>query len=152
MPPLRPVGAVTADPVGVADIAARMGVRSKTVSMWRYRGLLPDPRWRVSGQPVWDWLEDVAPWARETGRLDGGNHRMTVGERDALRAAGGERLREALEFYADPDTYFAVLVVGDAPCGEFADDFSEHGDADFPAGDLRPGKRAREALGWGHGG
>jgi hypothetical protein len=29
---------------------------------------LPEPRWTVSGQPAWDWLE-VEEWASRTGRL-----------------------------------------------------------------------------------
>lgn len=52
-----------------------------------------------------------------------------------------EKLARALDFYADPDTYFAVAVVGDPPCGEFVNDFSE------VDGEMRPGRRAREALG-----
>lgn len=56
------------DPVGVAEIADRLGVRQQTVSMWKYRGLLPEPRWTVSRLPAWDW-PDIAQWARETGRL-----------------------------------------------------------------------------------
>ena len=60
--------------------------------------------------------------------------------------AVGEAL-EALKFYADPDTYFAIAFMGDRPCGEFADDLSEDDwtrecDFDRPM----PGKRARKAL------
>lgn len=44
----------------------------------------------------------------------------------------------ALEFYADPSTYFAIGIFPDSPCGEFIDDFSE-----THLG-LKPGKRARE--------
>lgn len=63
--------------------------------------------------------------------------------RKRIRALEAERNRllKALEFYADPDTYFAVGLFGDAPCGDFVTDFS-----DTPRG-LKPGKRAREALG-----
>lgn len=60
-----------------------------------------------------------------------------------------DRLREALEFYADPDTYFAIAVFADAPCGDFADDFEElDGDLGHPGGGawVKPGKRARAAL------
>lgn len=54
------------------------------------------------------------------------------------------RLREALAFYADPDSYFAMVIMADPPCGEFSEDFSEDhsGDYDRPM----PGKRARAAL------
>ena len=55
-------------PVGAAEIAARLGVRPQTVHTWRHRKLMPPPRWTVSGQPAWDWL-DVESWARRTGRL-----------------------------------------------------------------------------------
>lgn len=68
----------------------------------------------------------------------------TVNERDDARAEV-ERLRGALEFYADPASYFAIAVRGDSPCGEFIEDFSEcvneHG---FEV--VKPGKRARAAL------
>lgn len=57
-----------ADPVGAEDIAERLGVARKTVSMWRYRGLLPEPTWTVSGLPCWDW-PDIKKWAEKTGRL-----------------------------------------------------------------------------------
>src|SRR2546428_6391057 len=57
-----------AHPVGAAEIATRLGVKAQTVHTWRQRGLLPAPRWTVSGQPAWDWPE-VEEWARRTGRL-----------------------------------------------------------------------------------
>lgn len=56
-------------PVGIIEIAARLGVRRATVDQWRQRGLLPDPRWIVGGRPAWDWT-DIEAWARETGRLN----------------------------------------------------------------------------------
>ena len=56
------------DPVGAEDIAERMGVKRQTVAMWRYRELLPEPRWKVSGLPCWDW-PDIEKWAKSTGRL-----------------------------------------------------------------------------------
>ena len=48
----------------------------------------------------------------------------------------------ALEFYQDPESYFAVAVMGDRPCGEFADDFG------FVNKDWgwRPGQVARRAF------
>jgi hypothetical protein len=55
-------------PVGSAEIAARLHVRPQTVHTWRQRGLMPEPRWTVSGQPAWDWT-DIEVWARRTGRL-----------------------------------------------------------------------------------
>jgi len=52
-------------------------------------------------------------------------------------------LADALMFYADPMNYFAITILPDPPCGDFADDFSD------TRGDLgvRPGKTARKALG-----
>jgi len=67
---------------------------------------------------------------------------------DAL--VGGEerlaRYQAALEFYADPETYFALMIVADPPCGDFANDFTDVWWE--PAQDHKPmpGARAREAL------
>lgn len=58
----------TAVPVGLVEIADRLGVQRATVDQWRARGLLPEPRWTVGGRPAWSWLE-IAEWATETGRL-----------------------------------------------------------------------------------
>lgn len=60
---------LTADPVGIPEIAARLNVARATVDQWRFRELLPAPRWIVGGRPAWDWTADVEPWARQTGRL-----------------------------------------------------------------------------------
>lgn len=51
---------------------------------------------------------------------------------------------EALGFYADPESYFAVAIAGDPPCGDFAYDFDEqHSRPDMGP---RHGKLARETL------
>lgn len=55
------------DPVGLVEIADRLGVARQTVDAWRYRDLLPQPRWTVGGRPAWAW-PDVAAWATATGR------------------------------------------------------------------------------------
>jgi len=55
------------EPVGLVEIAQRLGVKRQTAAMWHYRGLLPEPRWRVSGQPAWEWA-DIERWVTETGR------------------------------------------------------------------------------------
>jgi len=52
--------------------------------------------------------------------------------------------REALEFYADPENYHAILILPDRPSGAFADDFSDHGHPNYDR--QMPGKTAREAL------
>lgn len=59
------------------------------------------------------------------------------------QAREAERLREALEFYADPETYFAIGFWPDPPCGAFIDDGSET----MGLG-MKPGKRARIVLGY----
>lgn len=51
-----------------------------------------------------------------------------------------ERLIEALEFYADPATYFAIGFFPDPPNGDFMLDFDE---TELGA---KPGKRARATL------
>ncbi|MDA8311401.1 MAG: hypothetical protein M0Z46_12475 [Actinomycetota bacterium] len=56
------------DPVGPSEIAGRLGVVKGTALAWCQRGVLPPPRWRASGIPIWNWV-DVAAWAVETGRL-----------------------------------------------------------------------------------
>ena len=55
------------DPVGSDDIAQRLGVQRDTVKMWRHRGLMPEPKWWVSGRPCWNW-PDIEKWAAVTGR------------------------------------------------------------------------------------
>lgn len=57
----------TAEPVGLAEIAERLGVERGTVDMWRHRELLPEPRWTVGGRPAWSW-GDIEDWAEQTGR------------------------------------------------------------------------------------
>jgi len=57
-----------------------------------------------------------------------------------IRADQIKALVEALEFYADPETYFGIFIMGDPPCGTFIEDFSE---TDLGG---KPGKLARHAL------
>lgn len=62
------------EPVGVVEIADRLGVSRDAVNKWRERfppgtpGGFPQPRWTVGGRPAWAW-GDVESWARATGRL-----------------------------------------------------------------------------------
>ena len=69
---------MTADPVGLAEMADRLGVARQTAKQWRLRGVLPEPKWTVSGSPAWDW-QDIERWARQTGR-----RQMVVDEVDGL--------------------------------------------------------------------
>lgn len=59
---------VKGEPVGLTEIARRLGVEQDTARQWHKRGLLPKHRWVVSSRPAWLW-SDVEAWARETGRL-----------------------------------------------------------------------------------
>lgn len=56
------------EPVGLTEIADRLGVKLQSAQNWRTRGLLPPARWTVGGRPAWSWQRDIEPWARETGR------------------------------------------------------------------------------------
>jgi len=59
------------DPVGIIEIADRLGVARVTVDKWIGRDWtqFPEPTWTVGGRPAWDW-RDVWDWAKETNRLD----------------------------------------------------------------------------------
>lgn len=59
---------MSCDPVGGVEIAEKLAVRRQTVSMWHLRGLLPEPKWTVSGNPAWNWA-DIEAWAEATNRL-----------------------------------------------------------------------------------
>ena len=63
------------DPVGLAEIAARLGVKRPTAAQWHWRGLMPAARWTVSSSPAWDWEHDILPWALDTGRAPGWQNR-----------------------------------------------------------------------------
>jgi hypothetical protein len=58
----------------------------------------------------------------------------------AIIAEDHERILSVLQFYGDPETYFAIGFFPDRPCGDFIEDFSET-ELGF-----KPGKRAREAM------
>jgi ParB/RepB/Spo0J family partition protein len=57
-----------AEPVGVAEVADLLGVKSATVHAWQNRGRTPTPDFHISGNPAW-WRPTIETWARETGRL-----------------------------------------------------------------------------------
>jgi acetyl-CoA acetyltransferase len=74
---------VACDPVGASDIAQRLGVQAATVARWKYRGLLPEAEWQVSGLPCWNWPV-IEKWAKGTGRMG------LTAEQVARRAARAE--------------------------------------------------------------
>lgn len=53
----------------------------------------------------------------------------------------------ALDFYANPDTYFAIAFRADRPAGDFADDLSDVEKINDHYDRPMPGKTARLALG-----
>lgn len=83
--PARRPGTLGVDPVGEREIGDRLGTRPQTVAQWQFRGLLPPPRWTVSGHPAWNW-PDIERWARATGRL-------AVSSRPAAKKANGASRR-----------------------------------------------------------
>ena len=54
--------------LGLMEIADLLGVQHETCHRWRFRGIMPEPDWTVSGTPVWE-RATITAWARETGRL-----------------------------------------------------------------------------------
>jgi hypothetical protein len=56
-----------------------------------------------------------------------------------------KKLSAALGFYADPDSYFAIGIFPDHPCGNFINDFdNEHGNDQYDR--PMPGRYARMVL------
>ncbi len=60
---------------------------------------------------------------------------------DAVEDPLTKQMVEVLEFYANPETYFAMGFLPDPPCGEFVDDFSAVDELG-----MKPGKKARAIL------
>jgi hypothetical protein len=67
-----------ADPVGIVEVADRLGLARQTLTNLRYASLhgtggthpFPEPRWTIGGKtPAWDWQLDIVPWATATGRI-----------------------------------------------------------------------------------
>lgn len=67
---------------------------------------------------------------------------MTDAERVQQLHTIVQRLWLALAYYGDPQTYFAIDVLSDPPCGDFVNDFGTTEVLDREV----PGKRARETL------
>jgi hypothetical protein len=57
------------EPVGLREIAGRLGVERGTADQWRTRRELPAATWpSVGGRPAWRW-KVIEDWAIQTGRL-----------------------------------------------------------------------------------
>lgn len=55
------------EPVGLSEIADRLGVPRQTAKTWHQRKVLPaQGPGTVSGAPWWDWA-GIEAWARERG-------------------------------------------------------------------------------------
>lgn len=54
------------DPVGLSEVADRLGYDRQTVKNWRLAKELA-PKWTISGGPAWNW-PDVVRWAKRTGK------------------------------------------------------------------------------------
>lgn len=65
--PIASEGPEDDHPAGAVEIAELLGVKAATVHMWHYRGIMPTPRWTVSGKAAWR-QDDVLAWAEKTGR------------------------------------------------------------------------------------
>ena len=88
-------------PVGMVEIAQRLGVQRATVDRWGQRGLLPDPDWTVGGRPAWNWAT-IVRWAVDTGRM------VTVVELATafgLSAFDGERAARFVGAFITPERY-----------------------------------------------
>lgn len=87
--PARRPGLLGVEPVGELEIGERLGTRPQTVAQWQFRGLLPPPRWTVSGRPAWNW-PDIERWARDTGRLAASPRPAAKKANGAGRRRGGK--------------------------------------------------------------
>lgn len=88
-----------------------------------------------------DYWHNATAFALKQNKNDNNRLRQDI----AKLTDENERLRAALEQYANPAFYHAIMFMFDRPCGGFADDFSDdHGDAFYDR--PMPGKAAREAL------
>jgi predicted DNA-binding transcriptional regulator AlpA len=74
--------------VGLAEIAELLGVSSHTVTSWRQRGQLPDPRWSLKSGPVW-LADEVKAWFERRSK-------------DPDIAVAPDRVSEAIDLAAEP--------------------------------------------------
>lgn len=66
--PAAPAPTVREIPIGIDDVARRLGVKADTVQKWRRRDVgFPLEAGSLSGAPYW-WAADVDHWASKTGR------------------------------------------------------------------------------------
>lgn len=78
-----PEGSPEILPVGIQEIAERLGVKRATVDQWVQRELLPPRDWTVGGRPAWNW-PNIQSWAEETRRYPMDTIRALDLSREAL--------------------------------------------------------------------
>ena len=91
--------------------------------------------WRKKAEAAEARVRELEVYQNQTSET---RTRLTNELREAQSEAA--QMRAALEFYANPDTWFATSLLTDPPCGAIVDDFSEID------GRERLGKRARQAI------
>lgn len=101
-------------PVGIPEIAEKLGVRRATVDQWGQRGLLPPRDWTVGGRPAWNW-PTIHGWAEATGRYPQDTIRALDLSADALAVIWRARTNAALtaaEFDYDIAVHYNRSVNG----------------------------------------
>lgn len=99
-------------PVGIPEIAERLGVGRPTVDQWIQRELLPPRDWTVGGRPAWNW-PTIRNWAQATGRLRHRDPSTVTGVQVAeqmLRHITGRRSGEAFDLVDQSRRAAAVLL------------------------------------------
>src|SRR4051812_43254587 len=78
--------------VGVAEVAARLGLTAERVRQLSKSGVMPEPLGELGRRVVWDW-RDVESWAHSEGRLDSpGDESRQITQSWRQRPAGSLRL------------------------------------------------------------
>lgn len=103
---------VLCEPVGVLEVAVRLGVKDRTVHQWLNRGLMPPADFGVvNGSRAWNWLT-ILGWAGVSGRLHGdvlrGEFRSVFGQDAEAERWGGPQT-------GDPLSRLEALLASVAP-------------------------------------
>jgi hypothetical protein len=75
------------EPVGLAEIAAMLGVAPNTVASWRQRGVLPPSKWELRTGPLW-LASDVRAWFEK--------------EKGSVKVPPPDRIGESIDLTAEP--------------------------------------------------
>lgn len=101
------------EPVGVLEVASRLGVKDRTVHQWLNRGLMPPADFGVvNGSRAWNWLT-ILGWAGVSGRLHGdvlrAEFRVTFGQDAEAERWGGPQTGDPL---TKLDVLLATILAG----------------------------------------